>query len=107
MRYDAVFDSAPELTVVSSGCPGGRAGRGFIQPLDLESAAAAAPNEAGRPGGSFRLVAPAGTFLPGEDRISVCAGGREFFVLRWEELSAFGGGHVEALLRPGGRCGDA
>jgi|GEM_PF-6977486 len=79
--------------------------RGFLQPIS-----AASPEEAKRffPAGTgdgrrFLLIAEAGAFSGVSDRAVIFYRGREFYLLRLEELC---GGHWEGVLRLKGGAAD-
>ena len=83
-----------------------RSFRGFLQPVSVTT-----PDEAERflPAGRrderrFLLIAEAGAFSGDSDLASIFYRGREFLILRLEEIH---GGHWEGLLRLKGGFGDA
>lgn len=101
--FAAAARRAREIAVTSAQCPGGRAVRGFIEPLaPTDTDALCRRTKAGTVNGEhYLLLAGPEALLPGETDVTLVCGGETYVLVRAEPVFGAGGavGHWEGVLR--------
>lgn len=99
--FDMVAGFGQAVTVVSDQAPQGRAGRGFVQPINMADTESlqrrAMPGVAGR--SKYLLIAPLDLLSREETHVAVRADGMEYELLRLEPVGDGVPSHWEGILR--------